>query len=148
MYNIGMEKLKAIHFEILKQKRLKLGLSQTVMAKKIGVSQQHWDRYEKGYPIPLEKILKISKELNISKWDLLPEEFIPKNQTYFNKELLTSIFISIEKLIIEKKLHFSPEKKAKLLTLLYERFEQNPQNDNIQQTILTTILNAHLEKSA
>ncbi len=148
IYNKSMKKLKAVHFEILKEKRLKLGLSQTVMAKKIGVSQQHWDRYEKGHPIPLEKILRISQQLNISKWDLLPVEFSPENQQNFNKDLLKSIFISIENLIIEKKLHFSPENKAKLLILLYEKFSKNPKNDNIQQNILSTLINAHLDKSA
>ena len=52
---------------LLKTKRITLGLSQKAMAIKIGVSQQHWDRYEKGYPIPLDKISIISRELNISK---------------------------------------------------------------------------------
>ena len=34
-------------FELLRKKRLELGLSQSALAKKINVSQQHMDRYEK-----------------------------------------------------------------------------------------------------
>ena len=102
-----MKKNRFIQFSLLKNKRLALGLSQKALAEKIGVSQQHWDRYEKGYPIPLDKILSVSKVLNISKWDLLPTDFQPQEDS-LDKDRLTSIIISIEKLIIEKKLHFSP----------------------------------------
>lgn len=133
---------------LLKTKRITLGLSQKAMAIKIGVSQQHWDRYEKGYPIPLDKISIISRELNISKWDLLPSEFQPKEDLLIQKELLTSIIISIERLIIEKKLQFSPEQKAKLILLLYEKFSKRPSNDNIINNIQSAITDFLLQKSA
>ena len=133
---------------LLKTKRITLGLSQKAMAIKIGVSQQHWDRYEKGYPIPLDKISIISRELNISKWDLLPSDFQPKEDLLIQKELLTSIIISIERLIIEKKLQFSPEQKAKLILLLYEKFSKCPSNDNIINNIQSAITDFLLQKSA
>lgn len=126
-----MKENKLNQKNILWQKRKELRLSQTVLAKKIGISQQHWDRYEKGHPIPLEKVLKISKLLNISKWDLLPKEFTPPVSVSFDKELMKLILISIENLIIEKKLQFSPENKAELVLLLYEKFSKKPTNDNI-----------------
>lgn len=135
-------------FDLLKIKRLKLGLSQSALAKKIGVSQQHWDRYEKGYPIPLDKILLISDLLGISKWDLLPAEFKPQNQGDLNKSLLEEIIISIENLIIEKKLQFSPENKARLIILLYEKLSKHSSNDNIQQNIRSLITDFSLEQSA
>ncbi len=142
-----MKKNEFIQITLLKNKRIALGLSQKALAEKIGVSQQHWDRYEKGYPIPLDKILSISKVLNISKWDLLPSEFQPKGEP-FDKNRLTSIIISIEKLIIEKKLHFSPEQKAKLILLLYEKFSKNPSNDNLSQNIQDIIMDLITKKTA
>lgn len=135
-------------FELLRKKRLELGLSQSALAKKINVSQQHMDRYEKGHPLPLDKVLLLSNILNISKWDLLPPEFTPENTYYFNKTLLIEIIISVERLIIEKKLNFAPNDKARLITLLYERLVKNPSNDNIQQNIRTLLVNFMLEKSA
>ncbi len=125
-----MKKNGFIQFSLLRDRRMALGLSQKAVADAVGISQQHWDRYEKGYPLPLDKILIISKVLNISKWDLLPSEFQPQEESVFNKNLLTSIIISIEKLIIEKKLQFLPEQKAKLILLLYEKFSCTHSNDN------------------
>ena len=125
-----MKKNGFIQFSLLRDRRMALGLSQKAVADAVGISQQHWDRYEKGYPLPLDKILIISKVLNISKWDLLPSEFQPQEESVFNKNLLTSIIISIEKLIIEKKLQFLPEQKAKLILLLYEKFSSTHSNDN------------------
>ncbi len=136
------------HFELLRKKRHELGLSQSALAKKINVSQQHLDRYEKGHPLPLDKVLLLSDILNISKWDLLPPEFTPENAHYFNKTLLIEIIISIENLIIEKKLRFTPNDKARLITLLYDRLAKNPSNDNIQQNIRSLLVNFMLDKSA
>lgn len=135
-------------FDLLRQRRLELRLSQSAMAKKIGISQQHWDRYEKGYPIPLEKVLLISDVLNISKWDLLPPEFNPQLTESVNKTLLSEIIISIERLVVEKKLKFTPENKARLIVLLYEKLLKKPSNDNLQQNIRTLIVNYILEQSA
>ena len=147
-YNELMIKERTRHTDLLKIKRLKLGLSQSALAKKVGVSQQHWDRYEKGYPIPLEKVLSISNLLGISKWDLLPSEFTPQPTEYLNKTLLGEIIISIEHLIIEKKLQFSPEHKARLIILLYEKLSKRASNDNIQQNILSLITNLSFDQSA
>jgi len=62
-------------FEIIKERRLAMGLSQKQLAEMIGISQQHLDRYEKGYQIPVEKIPNVAKALKIDMWRLLPEEF-------------------------------------------------------------------------
>lgn len=64
--------------EIIKHKREELGLSQSALGKIVGISQQHIDRYEKGYPVPLDKVLLFSEKLGINKWDLLPEDFHPE----------------------------------------------------------------------
>ena len=62
-------------FEIIKERRLAMGLSQKQLAEMIGISQQHLDRYEKGYQIPVEKIPNVAKALKIDMWKLLPKEF-------------------------------------------------------------------------
>lgn len=142
-----MRKLKLHNFEILKQKRRELGLTQKVMGNRFGITQQHWDRYEKGYPIPLEKVLRISNALNISRWELLPPEFRPEQPSALNEKKLTLIITSIERLIIEKKLQFSPEQKARLISLLYEKFNQESLNDNFESDI-TAFINDELKKFA
>ena len=86
--------------------------------------------------------------LGISKWDLLPPEFTPQTTEYLNKTLLGEIIISIEHLIIEKKLQFSPEHKARLIVLLYEKLSKQASNDNIQQNILSLITNFSFDQSA
>lgn len=60
---------------IIKKRRLEMGLSQAKLAKLIGISQQHLDRYEKGYQVPVEKIPHIAKILRVDMWQLLPAEF-------------------------------------------------------------------------
>lgn len=60
---------------IIKKRRLEMGLSQSALAKRIGISQQHLDRYEKGYQVPVEKIPHIAQILNVDMWLLLPAEF-------------------------------------------------------------------------
>lgn len=60
---------------IIKRRRLEMGLSQSALAKMIGISQQHLDRYEKGYQIPVEKIPNVAKILKIDMWELLPADF-------------------------------------------------------------------------
>ncbi len=60
---------------IIKKRRLELGLTQAALAKMIGITQQHLDRYEKGYQIPVEKIPHVAKVLNIDMWLLLPADF-------------------------------------------------------------------------
>lgn len=143
-----MKKNKFSPFQLLKERRLALGFSQKSMAEKIGITQQHWDRYEKGYPLPLDKVIIVAKLLNISKWDLLPPDFQPNSTASLNKTLLSSILISTERLIIEKKLHFSPEQKAKLILLLYEHFSKTPSNDNMLPDIQSVIKEFITSKSA
>lgn len=122
-------------YNILKKKREELGLSQAALAKIIGVSQQHMDRYEKGYPMPLERILHVSEVLHINKWELLPDAFRPTPTTVFNSQVLEKIIISLENLINQKGLVFKPVDKARLIILLYEKINKIPSNDNIEKDV-------------
>lgn len=70
---------------IIRQKREEMGLSQAKLAKKIGISQQHLDRYEKGYQVPLEKIPHIAKSIGVTNQDLLPKELRSVEVNTINK---------------------------------------------------------------
>lgn len=70
--------------EIIAKRRKELKLSQEEIAKRIGISQQHFQRFEKGYPIPLSKIQKVAEVLGINAEDLLPATF-KSPVTYINK---------------------------------------------------------------
>lgn len=63
--------------DIIRDRRKALGLSQNALGKLIGVSQQHLDRMEKGYPIPIDKVPLLAEILHIDKAELLPEELLP-----------------------------------------------------------------------
>lgn len=71
--------------EIIQKRREEMKLSQSALAKRIGISQQHLDRYEKGYPIPLSKIAKVADVLGIDKAELLPPELRSSAMAYINK---------------------------------------------------------------
>lgn len=60
---------------VLKERRLALKLSQKELGEAVGVSQQHMNRYENGYPIPYDKIEKIAAVLDVDKNLLLPDSF-------------------------------------------------------------------------
>jgi transcriptional regulator with XRE-family HTH domain len=66
---------------ILKEIRQRLGLSQAKAAERIGVSQQHYQRLENGYPIKLNLIEKISQVFGVDKASLLPAHFIGVAET-------------------------------------------------------------------
>lgn len=121
---------------ILKKKREEMGLSQVAFAKIIGVSQQHLDRYEKGYPLPLDRILFVADALHINKWDLLPDGFKPFEAGDFNALILEKIIIALENIILEKGLIFKPYEKARLIILLYEKIHKKPANDDIDKNVL------------
>lgn len=63
--------------DLLRERRKALGLSQTAVGDYIGVSQQHVDRIEKGYPVPMDKASKLAEILQIDVSELIPEELLP-----------------------------------------------------------------------
>ena len=63
--------------DLLKEKRKALGLSQAAVGDYIGVSQQHIDRIEKGYPVPMDKASKLAEILQIDVSEFIPEELLP-----------------------------------------------------------------------
>lgn len=60
---------------LIKQRREALGLSQKKLGETIGVSQQHINRFEQNYPVPLKHLPALAKALEIDISELLPPEF-------------------------------------------------------------------------
>ena len=60
---------------LIKQKREELGFSQKKLGEMIGVSQQHINRFEQDYPIPLKHLPALARALKIDLSELLPSEF-------------------------------------------------------------------------
>lgn len=79
---------------LLREKRRILNLSQADVGKAIGVSQQHVDRFEKGYPVPMNKISALAEVLQIDKMMLLPDDLMPAHMTGIEMvaEKITSLF--------------------------------------------------------
>lgn len=84
---------------ILKEIRQRLGLSQAKAAERIGVSQQHYQRLENGYPIKLNLIEKISQVFGVDKASLLPAHFIGVTETANQVEKATPKFRENEVII-------------------------------------------------
>ena len=105
--------------------------TQKQLAEKIGITQQHVDRYEKGHPIPLEKVVDISTLLGVQKWDLLPNEFQMNDNQSVNNDLFEYILNSIDRIFIEKRLKLPLKQKIRLIHLLYLKImTEQPSNDN------------------
>lgn len=59
---------------LIKEKREEKQISQAELGKMLGVSQQHIQRFEKGYPVPVKYATKLAQILNIEVKELLPPE--------------------------------------------------------------------------
>lgn len=58
----------------IKEKREEKGISQAELGRLLGVSQQHIQRFEKDYPVPVKYASKLAQILDIDIKELLPEE--------------------------------------------------------------------------
>lgn len=88
---------------LLRDRRKELGLSQATVGKAIGVSQQHVDRFEKGYPVPMSKISALAAVLQIDKTLLLPKDLLPSHMSGVDMvtERLTRLFTKKDEVTIE-----------------------------------------------
>jgi transcriptional regulator with XRE-family HTH domain len=89
--------------DIIKNRRKFLRLSQGQLGDKVGISQQHIQRYEKGYPVPLNKVNLIADALQIDACLLIPQDVIPAHSTGINNvaEKITSLFIKKDEVTID-----------------------------------------------
>lgn len=119
----------------IKEERLKQGFSQKKLADLIGTSQQQIDLLEKDErKVSLEWLDKISKGLGISPIALLPMEWdVPPRESRIDKELLGDIMIAVNDIISGNAL--TAREKAKLVLILYEEYESQPQNDRMEKII-------------
>lgn len=59
---------------LIKEKREEKKISQAELGRLLGVSQQHIQRFEKDYPVPVKYASKLAQILDIDIKELLPEE--------------------------------------------------------------------------
>lgn len=71
---------------LIKEKREEKQLSQAELGRLLGVSQQHIQRFEKDYPVPVKYAAKLAQILNIDVKELLPEEL--KDVSLANPEIV------------------------------------------------------------
>jgi len=71
---------------LIKAKREEKQLSQAELGKLLGVSQQHIQRFEKDYPVPVKYAAKLAQILGIDVKELLPEEL--KSVSLANPEIV------------------------------------------------------------
>lgn len=71
---------------LIKEKREVKQLSQAELGRLLGVSQQHIQRFEKDYPVPVKYAAKLAQILNIDVKELLPEEL--KDVSLANPEIV------------------------------------------------------------
>ena len=71
---------------LIRAKREEKQLSQAELGKLLGVSQQHIQRFEKDYPVPVKYAAKLAQILNIDVKELLPEEL--KDVSFANHEIV------------------------------------------------------------
>jgi phage repressor protein C with HTH and peptisase S24 domain len=71
---------------LIKAKREEKQLSQAELGRLLGVSQQHIQRFEKDYPVPVKYAAKLAQILNIDVKELLPEEL--KDVSLANPEIV------------------------------------------------------------
>lgn len=71
---------------LIRAKREEKQLSQAELGKLLGVSQQHIQRFEKDYPVPVKYAAKLAQILDIDIKELLPEEL--KDVSLANPEIV------------------------------------------------------------
>lgn len=71
---------------LIKAKREEKQLSQAELGRLLGVSQQHIQRFEKDYPVPVKYAAKLAQILDIDIKELLPEEL--KDVSLANPEIV------------------------------------------------------------
>lgn len=70
----------------IRAKREEKQLSQAELGRLLGVSQQHIQRFEKDYPVPVKYAVKLAQILDIDIKELLPEEL--KDVSLVNPEIV------------------------------------------------------------
>ena len=71
---------------LIRAKREEKQLSQAELGRLLGVSQQHIQRFEKDYPVPVKYVAKLAQILDIDIKELLPEEL--KDVSLSNPEIV------------------------------------------------------------
>lgn len=138
---------------LIKKRREELKLSQAQLGKIVGCSQQHIDRYERGYDIKPEKILIFSKWLNIPIEELIPEKWKEVFNKIRDKSLNGDIYSTVamvvktvEDFLTDNDEIMDSESKAKLIASLVSKLADTPQEE--QKKFIEFAIGLELDKKA
>lgn len=77
--------------------RIKVGLTQEKLAEMVGVESNSIHRYEKGQrDMRFTTAIQITKALNISMYELIPEEYTEHNVSKESEDQLVSLFSRLD----------------------------------------------------
>lgn len=137
----------------IKQRREEMGLSQAELGKMIGCSQQHIQRLELGFDTKPDKIILLSKYLNLPVEDILSEKWLnvinktatPKPSGDIYNTVATVVKV-VEDFLNDRHKKLSAEKKAQLIAGLVVKLSTTPQEE--QQKLIEFATSLELEKQA
>lgn len=137
----------------IKQRREEMGLSQAELGKMIGCSQQHIQRLELGFDTKPDKIILLSKYLNLPVEDILSEKWLnvinktatPKPSGDIYNTVATVVKV-VEDFLNDRHKKLSAEKKAQLVAGLVVKLSTTPQEE--QQKLIEFATSLELEKQA
>lgn len=137
----------------IKQRREEMGLSQTELGKMIGCSQQHIQRLELGFDTKPDKILLLSKYLNLPVEDIISAKWLnviekistpkPSNDVYTTVATVVKV---VEDFLNDNQKKLPSEKKAQLIAGLVMKLASTPQEE--QQRLIEFATSLELEKQA
>ena len=138
---------------IIRERREQYKLSQAELAKIIGCSQQHIDRYEQGYDIKPDKILLLSKYLNIPVKELIPEKwkevFDKAQDKTLNSDVYTTVAMvvkTVEDFLNDHEELLDNERKAQIIAGLVAKLANTPQEE--QKKLIEFAISLELDKKA
>jgi transcriptional regulator with XRE-family HTH domain len=117
--------------EKLKKAREHLGKNQKEMAALIGGGYRSWQGYEQGTSVPGGKVFEALAKLGFNtNWffmDSVPMLQGTENQDapVFIEQVLVDVIVAVETYFTQEKRYLPPEKKAQLISALYEMFSQS-----------------------
>jgi len=137
----------------IKQRREELGLSQAKLGKMIGCSQQHINRFELGYEIKPDKVLKLSESLNLPVEDIISEKWL----AVFNKlskkapvndvsSTVATVVKVVEDFLNDHNKKLTSEKKAQLIAGLVAKLSNTPPEE--QKKLVEFAISLELDKQA
>ena len=118
--------------------RSRLGLSQTELAGELGVSPRSYQSYERGErDAPTASLIELCQKFDIDPtWLLLG----PDAKASLNEAILEGVLRAVDEYLQSIQGELPPEKKARLVKLLYMHFRDKQTVDNKRVTEFAELL--------